>query len=95
MLTAKARLNRLLALAATDTAEARQSLTAELAAFLKQWPKDLPPDMRDSLESLLHQKRRQSLAGNLDERALLSVARGHVGTEWADRRSPWPANRPI
>ncbi len=81
MLNAKERLTRLVSLAAEPTVEARNTMIGELTDFLANWPDELPHAMRATLENLLRRKQREAAAGNLDERALLEIARSN--TDWA------------
>jgi|GEM_PF-3470512 len=81
MLNAKERLTRLVSLAAEPTVEARDGMIAELTDFLAQWPEELPSSMRATLTRLLQRKEREAAAGNLDERALLAIARSNA--DWA------------
>lgn len=83
MLSAKERLTRLVDLAANPSPEAREKMIAELTDFLANWPKELPPTMRATLETLLLRKQREADAGNLDERSLVAVARTRRAGDWA------------
>lgn len=83
MLNAKERLTRLVELAADPSPEARVGMIEQLTDFLAKWPADLPQSMRATLEKLLARKQREADAGNLDERALVAVARERVANDWA------------
>lgn len=82
MLNAKERLTRLVALAADPTTSARGEMIAQLTDFLDNWPQDLPQTMRATLTKLLQRKQREADAGNLDERALVAVARERAAHDW-------------
>jgi hypothetical protein len=83
MLSAKERLTRLVALAADPSAQARVGMIEQLTDFLSNWPDELPHSMRVTLEKLLARKQREAEAGNLDERALVAVARERNAGDWA------------